>query len=383
MARPRRAPIRSTPRRGSQHGLTAVSLFSGAGGMDVGFMNAGVNIEWAIDIDKAAVETYRTNIGSHIVHGDLDGHLSDLSKFRGVDCVFGGPPCQGFSVAGKMDADDPRSRLVRSFMKAVEIIKPRFFVMENVKALGTLSKFDDVRKELHSHASRIGYKTELEIYNSRDFGVPQSRERVFFVGFLKKDDICLNDRAKAYKKREISTLDAIRHLGPQGTKKNPKTCNAMVTIAERPILRRSPYAGMMFNGLGRPLNPHVACATLPASMGGNKTPIIDERQFFGDGHSWVEEYHQHLMNGGESCDMHDVPDSIRRLTLKEAQVLHTFPKSYRFAGGRSAIYRQIGNAVPCKLAEAVAKAAIDGLEQSNIRKSSHGRISKARETALA
>ena len=383
MVRPLRASIRNTPRRGSQCGLTAVSLFSGAGGMDVGFMNAGINIEWAIDIDKAAVETYRTNIGSHIVHGDLDGYLTDLSKFRGVDCVFGGPPCQGFSVAGKMDADDPRSKLVRSFMKAVEVIKPRFFVMENVKALGTLSKFSDVRKNLRSHASRIGYKTEMEIFNSRDFGVPQARERVFFIGFLKKDDISFNDHTKVYFKKEISTLNAIRHLGPQGTKKNPKTCNAVVTIAERPILRRSPYAGMLFNGLGRPLNPHVACATLPASMGGNKTPIVDERQFFGDGRSWVEEYHRHLVSGGEPYDMRDVPDSIRRLTLKEAQVLHTFPKSYRFSGGKSAIYRQIGNAVPCKLAETIAKTAIDVLEQSSIRKSRHGHIFKAKERLLA
>ena len=382
MSRPRRASAFSPSCQGSQSGLRAISLFSGAGGMDVGFMNAGINIEWAIDIDKAAVETYRTNIGNHIVHGDLDEHLSGLSKFRGVDCVFGGPPCQGFSVAGKMDADDPRSKLVRSFMKAVEVLKPRFFVMENVKALGTLSKFDDVRRKLCSHASRIGYKTELEIFNSRDFGVPQSRERVFFVGFLKKDNICLRDHAKVYQKEEVSTLDAIRHLGPQGTKKNPKTCNAVVTIAERPILRRSPYAGMLFNGLGRPLNPHVACATLPASMGGNKTPIVDERQYFGDGRSWVEEYHQHLMNGGKPYGMHDAPDSIRRLTLEEAQVLHTFPKSYRFAGGKSAIYRQIGNAVPCGLAEAMARTAIDILDKSVIRKSRNRRISKEKERSV-
>ena len=329
--------------------------------MDVGFRRAGFGIEWANDFDKAAVETYRRNIGDHITLGDVNEHIDGLVKFKGVDCLFGGPPCQGFSVAGKMALDDPRSQLVKSYMRAVEVVQPRCFVMENVKALGTLSKFKQVRDELRSYADRLGYQTELLIFNSRNFGVPQSRERVFFVGFKSGEKIDFDMRAKRYFRPEVSTLEAIRHLGPQGTEKNPKTCNAVVTIAERPVLRRSPYAGMMFNGLGRPLNPAVPCATLPASMGGNKTPIIDERQFFGNGQSWVEDYHAHLMDGGEPYGMHDTPDFIRRLTLEEARILHSFPAEYDFAGGKSAIYRQIGNAVPCGLAEAVARTAIDVL----------------------
>lgn len=350
----------------SQGGLSAVSLFSGAGGMDVGFQKAGFRIEWANDFDKAAVETYRRNIGEHIVLGDVNEYIEGLVKFKGVDCLFGGPPCQGFSVAGKMALDDPRSQLVKSYMKVVEVVRPRCFIMENVKALGTLTKFKQVRDELRSFADRLGYQTELLIFNSRNFGVPQSRDRVFFVGFNANDQIDFDLRVKRYFRPEVSSLEAIRHLGPQGTDKNPKTCNAVVTIAERPVLRRSPYAGMMFNGLGRPLNPSAPCATLPASMGGNKTPIIDERQFFGDGQSWVEEYHAHLMDGGEPYGMRDTPDYVRRLTLEEARILHSFPLDYDFAGGKSAIYRQIGNAVPCGLAQAVAKTAIDVLQENDL-----------------
>ncbi len=346
--------------------LSAISLFSGAGGMDVGFRKAGFRIEWANDFDKAAVETYRRNIGDHITLGDVNEYIDGLAKFKGVDCLFGGPPCQGFSVAGKMALDDPRSQLVKSFMRAVEVVRPRCFVMENVKALGTLSKFKQVRDELRSYADRLGYQTELLIFNSRNFGVPQSRDRVFFVGFQPGQRIDFDKRAQRYFQPEVSTLEAIGHLGPQGTDKNPKTCNAVVTIAERPVMRRSPYAGMMFNGLGRPLNPAVPCATLPASMGGNKTPIIDERQYFGDGKSWVEEYHEHLWNGGEPYGMHDAPDFIRRLTLEEARILHSFPEGFEFAGGKSATYRQIGNAVPCGLAEAVAMTTIDVLRASEL-----------------
>jgi DNA (cytosine-5)-methyltransferase 1 len=345
----------------AQAPLAAVSLFSGAGGMDIGFMKAGIQIEWANDFDKAAVETYRRNIGDHIVQGNINEYIDGLTQFRGADFVFGGPPCQGFSVAGKMALDDPRSQLVKSYMRVVEAVQPRAFVMENVKALGTLAKFKQVRDELRTYAHKLGYETELVILNSKNFGVPQARERVFLVGFKNAKRIDFERHAKAYHRTEISTLEAIAHLGVQGSERNPKTCNAVVTIAENPILRRSPYAGMMFNGLGRPLNPKAPCATLPASMGGNKTPIIDERQFYGDGKSWVEEYHAHLMAGGKPYGMHDTPNYIRRLTLEEARILHTFPDGYDFAGGISATYRQIGNAVPCDLAYAVARAAIDAL----------------------
>jgi DNA (cytosine-5)-methyltransferase 1 len=338
--------------------MKAISLFSGAGGMDIGFRRAGFEILWANDFDKAAVETYRRNIGDHIALGDVNEFIPGLRKYNEVDCLFGGPPCQGFSVAGKMALDDPRSQLVKSFLGAVEVVRPRAFVMENVKALGTLSKFKQVRDELRAYANRLGYHTELVIFNSKNFGVPQARERVFFVGFRDVSRIDFEDRAKHFFKPEVTTLQAIGHLGVEGTEQNPKTCNAVVTIAERPVLRKSPYAGMMFNGLGRPLNPNAPCATLPASMGGNKTPIIDERQYYGDGESWVESYHAHLMGGGTPYGMRDTPSYIRRLTLEEARILHTFPDGYDFAGGKSATYRQIGNAVPCDMAFAVAQTAI-------------------------
>ena len=354
--------------------MKAISLFSGAGGMDVGFRRAGFEILWANDFDKAAVETYRRNLGEHIVHGDVNDYIPQLHQYRGADCLFGGPPCQGFSVAGKMALDDPRSQLVKSYMRAVEVVRPRCFVMENVKALGTLSKFKQVRDELRSYANRLGYQTELVIFNAKNFGVPQARERVFFVGFQHAERIEFDRRAKSYFKPEVSTLQAIQHLGVQGTERNPKTCNAVVTIAERPVLRKSPYAGMMFNGLGRPLNPNVPCATLPASMGGNKTPIIDERQFYGDGASWVESYHAHLMQGGKSYGMNDTPSHIRRLTLEEARILHTFPEGYDFAGGKSATYRQIGNAVPCDLAFAVAQTTIDVLTEGAIEEAASDQL---------
>lgn len=324
--------------------------------MDVGFRNAGFDILYANEKDNHAAATYRRNFGDHISHEDIYNELDGVGRFEGVSCVFGGPPCQGFSVAGKMDLNDERSQLVNVFMRVVKVTRPSMFVMENVKGLAVLKKFSDFRRDLFSAGRELGYETDLELVNAADFGVPQARERMFFVGVRGVAPFKLADFLAQLKRPRVSTREAIAHLGPQGTEKNPKTCNAHVTLAANPVLRKSPYAGMLFNGLGRPLNPDSPCATLPASMGGNKTPIIDEEQFYGSGESWVEQYHDHLRRGEPPLDWQSAPESIRRLTIREAHVLHTFPEGFEFEGPKTSVYRQIGNAVPCGLAEAIAEA---------------------------
>jgi len=121
----------------------AISLFTGAGGMDVGFSRAGFQVVWANEINEDACETYRLNHGGEIECGDLRNYLDKLSSFRGnIDLVFGGPPCQCFSVAGKMDPNDERSKLIFTFMDVVERVSPKVFVMENVKALAVLDKWE-------------------------------------------------------------------------------------------------------------------------------------------------------------------------------------------------------------------------------------------------
>ena len=105
--------------------IRAISLFSGAGGMDLGFRRAGVDVVWANDFNASACETYKANFGSEIHCGSLMDF--DYKTLPDCDLVFGGPPCQGFSVAGKMDPDDPRSKLVFEFQKVVGAKRPRFF----------------------------------------------------------------------------------------------------------------------------------------------------------------------------------------------------------------------------------------------------------------
>ena len=126
-------------------------------------------------------------------------------------------------------------------------------------------------------------------------------------------------------------------------------------------MRKSPYAGMLFNGLGRPLKLDGYSATLPASMGGNKTPIIDEAALYDNDRPWIEDYHERVLLNPEIAKTETVPSTMRRLTVDEARVLQTFPLEYEFCGSQCAQYTQIGNAVPCNLAKAVCSMVIDVL----------------------
>src|SRR3989344_5062499 len=161
----------------------SISLFTGAGGMDVGFSRAGFDVVWANEINNDACETYRLNHAGHIECGDIRNFIDKLGSHKDIDLVFGGPPCQGFSVAGKMDPNDERSQLIFSFMDVVEKVKPKAFVLENVKALAVLDKWAPVRNSLFERARALGYDfVELVLLNATEYGVPQKRERMFFIG---------------------------------------------------------------------------------------------------------------------------------------------------------------------------------------------------------
>ena len=354
--------------------LQGISLFSGAGGLDVGFERAGVFPVWANEFDKTAAATYMENHpNTFLVVDDINNVIDELQEYRDrdIDIVFGGPPCQGFSVAGKMDADDPRNQLIFSFLKAVQIVQPKVFVMENVKALAELDKWDGIRNQYLKTSEGFDgskYLCTKVVLNASDYGVPQKRERVFFIGIKYNDE----EHEEAEKKmsqvmmslqEQRSTPTTIRELiedlGRAGTKKNPETCTAKITFAKKPVLRKSPYAGMYFNGAGRPVDVDGYANTLPASMGGNKTPILDDEYLYGDSHeNWAVTYHRELYDEGKQPRTGEVPKRLRRMTIKEAKRIQTFPDEYIFCGGTSAIYRQIGNAVPCELAFVVANAVV-------------------------
>ena len=344
--------------------LKGISLFSGAGGMDIGLRKAGVNIIWANDLDKIALNTYKKNFNNHIISGDITSIQS--SQIPNCDIVFGGPPCQGFSVAGKMSPTDQRSNLIWDFVRVVKDKKPKVFIMENVKNLAINEKFVEVREKLLKSFREMGYLTEFNILNSKNFGVPQSRERVIFIGVLKKLGLDVGMMFPlGNSKKEVTVRDVLSGLPLPGKKGNSERCNARIVPAKNPVMRKSPYAGMLFNGQGRPLNLDRPAITMTASMGGNKTPFIDERFLNNKSKkNWVEEYHERLRKGAPP--LVETPGFLRRITVFEAALLQSFPKNYIFEGSQCSKYRQIGNAVPPKLAYAIGKKIIQQLKTQGL-----------------
>ena len=359
--------------------MRVVSTYTGAGGLDCGFHKVNAEVIAACELDPAACETFSANFPNvPLFRGKVSEAMSAGFFDMHADVVIGGPPCQGFSVAGKMNPSDPRSAEVFEFLKVVKHVRPKAFVMENVKALALLSKWAFVRERLCREAEAAGYSVNMVVLDSSKFGVSQRRERVFFIGIStahfgkeatqEAATLFLSSLSKL-KSQARPIRKVLESFGPAGTQGNSRVCGAKVVFAKSPILRKSPYAGMLFNGAGRPLPLDGSSSTLPASMGGNKTPIIDEAELFEGAESWVESYHQHLMTGGKPYEG-VAPKRLRRLTVDECIAIQSFPTNYDFRGSQSAVYKQIGNAVPPKLAAAVARALFETMGKLVIATSS-------------
>lgn len=341
--------------------LRSVSLFSGAGGLDIGFERAGFTTVWANEFDYDAASTWMINrpyAKDVMIIGDIDEHIEELSNLHGqVDVLFGGPPCQGFSVAGKMDPEDARSNLVWSFLNAVERVHPKVFVMENVAALGRLSRWEYVRNGIKERALELGYNLSWRIWHTPDFGVPQNRDRVIFLGVADGDSSAFEKAMVHHQSIAPTAREVLQSVGAYGTEDNPRTCTSNISLAKRPVLRRSPYAGMLVNGAGRPIDLDGLPPTLAASIGGNKTPIVDQAALDDSSReNWFVGYHNRLVRGEVKPSDVELPETLRRLTLNEAAAIQTFPRGYEFIGAKSKRYRQIGNAVPSLFAEAVARS---------------------------
>lgn len=166
--------------------IKVASIFSGGGGLDLGFLQAGYDIIWAIDNNKNAVATYKHNIGEHIHHADIN--TIALSSIPYCDVVIGGPPCQSFSLAGNRNSDDHRGRLVWKYIEIIKHLKPSAFLFENVTGLTSAKNLDGkkILPQLEDAFKSIGYTISLQVINAADYGVPQIRRRVFIVGLKGK-----------------------------------------------------------------------------------------------------------------------------------------------------------------------------------------------------
>jgi DNA (cytosine-5)-methyltransferase 1 len=261
-----------------------------------------------------------------------------------------------------MNPEDPRSRHVFDFLGAVHLVQPRAFVMENVAALARNRRWQDVIGELREASGR-SFDVSLVVLNASHWGVPQARERMFLVGLprgageLRMPEPPTRDAPPTLR----SALAPLPALGEPG---NESACSARITLAKRPVKRKSPFAGMLFNGQGRPMDLDRPAPTLPASMGGNRTPIVDIDQLEHSATPWVVSYHDRVVNQAlPPLEQLPAEARLRRLSVEEAAAIQTFPRDLEWQGQQSSRYRQIGNAVPPVLAWHVALAVKAQLDE--------------------
>jgi DNA (cytosine-5)-methyltransferase 1 len=322
-------------------GVPTLDIFSGAGGLSLGLTAAGFSIIAACERNEDAQETYAGHHpGTKILGGDAE--KIDFQQFRGkVELVAGGPPCQPWSVGGKrLGAEDERDGLP-TFARAVAEVMPRAFLMENVAGLAIgpgRSHLDDLVQTM----TRLGYQVAWEVLDATQYGVPQRRRRLFLIGTRvgSFEWPKLEDPVGHWREPTAGDVLSVETIVGEP---NPSP----VTYARNPVLRPSPYAGLLFNGGGRPINLAAPAPTVLASMGWNRTPWIDTAGILGA-------YHRHLLDGG--APRRGQVHGARRITIAEAALLQTFRPQTLFKGTRSSQFWQIGNAVPPRLAEAVGQS---------------------------
>jgi len=329
----------------------AVDVFAGAGGLSLGLHMAGWDVCAAIEIDKWAVATYEHNFPQAEVLAS-DVRQIDFRRFCGIALLAGGPPCQPFSVAGKQLASSDDRDMVPQFIRAVDEARPKSFLMENVPGLLTPRHRPYVARVIRELES-LGYSVYVRKLQAADYAVPQNRERVFFVGLPPGTPFTFPTptHGKRAGRLYVSVREALAGVPLD------RANTAKVVYAKNPILRRSPHAGMLVNGKGRPLNMSSPSNTIPATAGGNRTHIIDPSGV-------LLGYHQHLVSGGTPRS--GVVSHVRRLTVRESARLQSFPDDFSFLGKKTHQYSLVGNAVPPLLARAVAAAILSSLFEPTI-----------------
>lgn len=351
--------------------MNVIDLFCGCGGFSLGFKQAGFNIVYGIDNWNDATVTYKHNFPSAFISNEDITNIygSDILKSTGlndkeIDVIIGGPPCQGFSVSGKRILDDPRNKLYKSFVNIVADIKPSVFVMENVPGLVRL--FDGkVKDAVIADFSNLGYDVEMELLSAENFGVPQQRKRVFFVGIntskIKNTVKFVFPEAKFGEntgnppvtcKDAISDLDFIpddRVVGECIDYELPPQCEYQV------LMRKNSSKVLNHSATMHTKKTKSIISMVPD--GGNYKDLPPELWNTRKVNiAWTR------MNSEKPCFTIDTGHNHhfhykenRVPTVRESARIQSFPDDFEFIGIKTSQLRQVGNAVPPLLAQAIAE----------------------------
>ncbi len=333
---------------------TLVDLFAGAGGFSEGFALAGFESIYAVEHDQDAAATYNANFGNHC---DVR-NIEEVTDFPSADAVVGGPPCQGFSNLGTNDPDDPRNTLWQQYMRVIETTKPKIFVLENVPPLLKSLQGQSI---LHS-AKALGYDVRSEVLNAADYGAPQTRKRAIIIGsrigpvgfpVQTHEDPDLPPKRRKGLPAWRTVRDAIGDLPPRPTEVNLHWGRNPTALSEQRY-RNVPLGGNRFD-LPVELTPDCwirktkGGTDLFGRLWWNRPSVTIRTEFF------KPEKGRYLH-----------PEEHRPITHREAARLQGFPDTFVFTGSKTSIARQIGNAVPVDLANAIALAVCNMLNGVDI-----------------
>lgn len=342
---------------------TFLDLFAGAGGLSLGLKTAGWRSLLAVDNWSDAVQTYRHNFPNDpVMHGSVDllaeGQIGDLLP-TSPDWVVGGPPCQGFSTVGKRHRNDPRNRLVSAFVDVVKRLQPQGVLMENVLGLKDM-RFVEFLCDSFLEA---GYKVTPVVLSAADYGVPQLRRRIFFVG--RKDGArFVPPKPVLSEKNYVTVWDAISDLPPLGP---GEQSNLYVAKPQSEYQKRLRRGSKTIQGHQVSAHPqHLVAAISHIPDGGNRTYIPDHLQPKSGFHNSYSRLHSRspavavTQNLGKPSGTRCIhPFQHRGLTAREGARLQGFPDTFHFLGGVTSQRLQIANAVSPILAKFLGEALLD------------------------
>ncbi len=350
--------------------ISVLDLFSGAGGLTTGFKLASDRYQTvrAVENDRSAAATYEANHGKGTVYcGDIQQWLRS-EQVPEVDLVLGGPPCQGFSALGKQGIDDDRNKLWRYYLEAIRRAKPRFFVLENVPAFLKSSQYEEFAKTLESDRFLQQYSFESRILNAAEYGSPQIRKRVILIGYKKSlgfpgFPIISHQERESWKTvaeafadidsvvSEIELPDRAAIDGWSGVK-GPYMSNELHLSRRYTKLSLDRFSAIKEGGnrFDLPdslkakcwLNHKTGSADVMGRLRSDKPSVTIRTEFF---------------KPEKGRYIH--PTQPRAITHFEAIRIQGFPDEYLWCGSKVSIARQIGNAVPIKLSEAIGKIILE------------------------
>lgn len=330
--------------------MKVISLFSGCGGLDLGFERAGFQIPIANEYDKTIWDTFKANHPkTHLIEGDIR-KVNETEFPEDIDGIIGGPPCQSWSEAGALRGiNDARGQLFFDYIRILRSVKPKFFLAENVSGM-LANRHSEAVKNIINLFEESGYDVTLNLVNAKDYGVAQERKRVFYIGFRKdlKVDFKFPEGSTKDDEKKITLRDIIWDL----------------QYTAIPATDKNKHNPAAINN-----NEYFTGAYSPIFMSRNRVKAWDEQAFTVQASGRQCQLHPQApkMIKHDKNDCRFVPGKenlYRRMTIREVARVQGFPDDFKFIyNNTNDAYKMIGNAVPVNLAYEVATAIKEALEK--------------------